>query len=143
MKLLHDLIRRFEGLRLKAYLCPAGVWTCGYGSTGPDIKPGVTWTQEVAEQRMQQDAQRFVSAAIKLCPVLPQRGEAATAAIADFAYNLGATRLAGSTLRRKVNAQDWAGAQVELRKWVFGGGVKLPGLVLRREAEARMLAGPP
>lgn len=139
MKLLHDLIRRFEGLRLKAYLCPAGVWTCGYGSTGPDIKPGVTWTQEQSEQRMQQDAQRFASAAIKLCPVLPQHGEAKTAAIADFAYNLGATRLAGSTLRRKVNTQDWAGAQVELRKWVFGGGVKLPGLVLRREAGARLL----
>jgi len=139
MNLLHALIRRFEGLRLKAYLCPAGVWTCGYGSTGPDVTPGVQWTAERAEQRMQEDAQRFVGAAIKLCPVLPRHGEAKTAAIADFAYNLGATRLAGSTLRRKVNAKDWRGAQTELRKWVYGGGVKLPGLVIRREVEARML----
>lgn len=139
MRLLYELIRRFEGLRLKAYLCPAGVWTLGYGSTGSDIKPGMTWTKERAEERMQQDAQRFAGAAIKLCPVLPQHGERKTAAIADFAYNLGATRLAGSTLRRKVNAQDWPAAQAELRKWVFAGGKKLPGLVLRREAEARLL----
>lgn len=141
MNLLYDLIRRFEGLRLRAYLCPAGVWTCGYGSTGPDVKAGVTWTPEVAEQRMRQDAQTAAGAAIRLSPVLPQHGPGKTAAIGDFIYNLGATRYAGSTLRRKVNAQDWAGAQAELRKWVFGGGVKLPGLVLRREAEARLLAG--
>lgn len=139
MKLLHDLIRRFEGLRLKAYLCPAGVWTCGYGSTGPDVKPGTQWSLQRAEERMQQDAQAFAGAAIKLCPVLPRHGEAKTAAIADFAYNLGATRLAGSTLRRKVNAGDWPAAQRELRKWVYGGGVKLPGLVIRREVEARLL----
>lgn len=139
MKPLHDLIRRFEGLRLKAYLCPAGVWTVGYGSTGPGIGPGVEWTAEQAEKRMQEDAQRFASAAIALCPVLPHTDEAKTAAIADFAYNLGATRLAGSTLRKRVNAHDWKGAQAELRKWVFAGGRKLPGLVLRREAEARLL----
>lgn len=139
MNILYGLIRRFEGLRLKAYLCPAGVWTLGYGSTGSDIKPGMTWTKEQAEERMRQDAHVFAGAAIKLCPVLPLHGEAKTAAIADFAYNLGATRLAGSTLRRKVNAQDWPAAQRELRKWVFGGGKKLPGLVIRREAECRLL----
>ena len=139
MNLLYALIRRFEGLRLKSYFCPAGVVTIGYGSTGSDIKPGMTWTVEQAEERMKQDAQGFVGAAIKLCPVLPQHGEAKTAAIADFAYNLGATRLAGSTLRRKVNAKDWRGAQVELRKWVNAGGKKLPGLVIRREVEARLL----
>jgi lysozyme len=136
---LRDLIRRFEGLRLKAYLCPAGVWTVGYGSTGPGIGPGVTWTKEVAEQRMQEQAKTFAQGAISMCPVLPPQGEAKTAAIADFAYNLGLTRLKGSTLRRKVNAQDWEGAAEELRKWVYGGGVKLPGLVLRREVEARLL----
>lgn len=137
--LLYALIRRFEGLRLKAYLCPAGVWTVGYGSTGPDIGPGVTWTREQAEQRMQEQTQEFVSAAQKLCPRLYLAEPEKTAAIADFAYNLGATRLAGSTLRKKVNAGDWPAAQRELRKWVYGGGVKLPGLVLRREAEAKLL----
>jgi lysozyme len=61
------------------------------------------------------------------------------AILADFAYNLGATRLAGSTLRRKINAGDLQGARVELRKWVRAGGRILPGLVLRREAEAALL----
>lgn len=130
------LIRRFEGLRLKAYLCPAGVLTCGYGSTGPDIKPDTAWTREQAEARMLADAARFTAAADKLCPGLP---EPARAAAADFAYNLGATRLAGSTLRRKLNARDWQGARGELAKWVRGGGRVLPGLVVRRAAEAALL----
>ncbi len=139
MDLLLDLIRRFEGLRLRAYLCPAGVWTLGYGSTGPDIKPGVTWTKERAEARMREQAQGFDNAARKLCPILWLSDDAKAAAIADFAYNLGATRLAGSTLRKRINAGDWGGAAVELRKWVYGGGVKLPGLVARREVESRLI----
>lgn len=133
---LLTLIRRFEGLRLRAYFCPAGVLTCGYGSTGPDIKPDTTWTKEQAEARMARDATTFAAATRKLCP--GQSGDS-LAALADFAYNLGATRLAGSTLRRKVNAGDMQGARAELRKWVRGGGKVLPGLVLRREAEAALL----
>lgn len=133
---LLDLIRRFEGFRSRAYLCPAGVWTIGYGSTGPDIKPGMVWTREQAESRMILDAQRFVTAAKRLCPTAKGRQ---LAALADFAYNLGASRLAGSTLRKRFNAGDIAGAQKELRKWVRGGGKILPGLVLRREAEILLL----
>jgi lysozyme len=71
-----------------------------------------------------------------LCPGL--RGER-LAAIADFAYNLGLGRLKASTLRRRLNAGDYAGARQELRKWVRGGGRVLPGLVLRREAEAALV----
>lgn len=133
---LLDLIRRFEGYCRRAYLCPAGVWTIGYGSTGPDIKPGMIWSREQAEARMLGDARRFVVAAKRLCPTAEGR---TLAALADFAYNLGAGRLAGSTLRRKFNAGDIAGARRELRKWVRGGGRILPGLVIRREAEAALL----
>lgn len=133
---LLELIRRFEGLRLKAYLCPAGVLTCGYGSTGPDITPATVWTEYQAETRMRRDADRFATAAKNLCISLEGDG---LAAIADFAYNLGATRLAGSTLRRKINAGDMIGAQAELRKWVRGGGRVLPGLVLRRAAESSLM----
>jgi lysozyme len=132
---LPDLIRRFEGLRLRAYVCPAGVLTCGYGSTGPDIKPDTAWTKDQAEARMALDAARFTVATRKLCP--GQRGDN-LAALADFAYNLGATRLAGSTLRRKINAGDVAGAKAELLKWVRGGGRVLPGLVIRRQVEAAL-----
>lgn len=137
METLRGLIRRFEGLRLRAYVCPAGVLTCGYGSTGPDIKPDTTWTTDQAELRMSADAARFAAAARKLCPA--QQGDN-LAALADFAYNLGATRLAGSTLRRKINAGDIVGARAELRKWVRGGGRVLPGLVIRREVEAGLLS---
>ena len=136
VEVLYALIRRFEGLRLRAYRCPAGVWTAGYGTTGPDIKPDTTWTKEQAEARMRADAARFVIATRKLCP--GQQGDN-LAALADFAYNLGATRLAGSTLRRKINAGNIPAARIEIRKWVYGGGRKLRGLVLRREAEAQLL----
>lgn len=140
MEVLLSIIRRFEGLRLKAYQCPAGVWTIGYGATGPDIKQDVVWTREQAEDRLMVDALRFLSAAKKLCP---GQSDNTTYALADFAYNLGATRLAGSTLRRKINAGDIAGAKAEIKKWCRAGGRVLPGLVLRRLAESDLLTSNP
>lgn len=118
------------------YLCPAGVWTCGWGSTGPDVIPGRAWTQEYADRRLDMDAARFVRVALVLCPRLS--GDA-LCAIADFAYNLGLGRLKTSTLRRRLNAGDFVGARRELAKWTHGGGRVLPGLVLRRAAEASLL----
>lgn len=138
MDALYDLIRRFEGLRLHAYRCPAGVWTCGYGSTGPDVRPDTVWTPEQAEARMRDDAHDAAAAALILCPELTG---APLAAIADFTYNLGAGRLRASTLRRRINAGDLPAAEIELMKWVRGGGRILPGLVARRAAEAALLAG--
>ncbi len=137
MRALLALIRRFEGLRLKAYICPAGVPTIGYGSTGPDVKLGMLWTRDQAEAKMIQDAAKYIAATRRLCPRLEGDN---LCAIADFAYNLGATRLAGSTLRKRLNAGDIDGARRELRRWVRGGGRVLPGLVLRREAEAALLS---
>lgn len=135
-EVFRKLVKWFEGCRLVAYLCPAGVWTAGWGSTGKDIKQGVRWTQEQADERMEADLSTYLTASKNLCPQID--GEA-HGAVADFAYNLGATRLAGSTLRRKINQGDMDGAREEIRKWVYAGGRKLPGLVLRREAEARYL----
>lgn len=136
LETLYRLIRQFEGCRLTPYLCPAGVWTCGWGSTGPDVFPGRPWTQAYADQRLESDALKFARATLALCPELS--GDA-LAAIADFAYNLGVGRLRASTLRRRVNAGDWEGAAAELQKWVRGGGRVLPGLVRRRLAEAALL----
>lgn len=133
---LHVLIKRFEGCRLTPYYCPAGVLTCGWGSTGPDVIPGVKWTQAQADARMQADALRFAQATQTLCPGL---SGSALCAVADFAYNLGVNNLKNSTLRRKINQCDWEGAAVQLRRWVNGGGRRLPGLVLRREAEISLL----
>ena len=133
---LYSLIRRFEGCKLMPYICPAGVWTCGWGSTGFDVFPGRPWTQEYADQRLEQDAIRFARGTLAACPEL--EGEA-LCAIADFAYNLGLGRLNSSTLRRRLNEGKFDQAKNELRKWVNGGGRRLPGLVLRRECEAQLL----
>lgn len=142
--MIHDallgMIRRFEGLRLKPYLCPAGVATIGYGHTGPDVRmdmPAIS--QQVAEDMLAQDAELFLRASGKLSPVLWMAGEARHSAIADFCFNLGSGRYKASTLKRRVDAEDWHGAAEELSKWVWGGGRKLPGLVARRAAEAELL----
>lgn len=133
---LYVLIRRFEGCRLMPYYCPAGVLTCGWGSTGPDVFPGKAWTQEYADRRMLLDAQKFARGTLALCPGLIG---GRLCALADFAYNLGLGRLKSSTLLRKAKAGDWNGVPAEFRKWVNGGGRKLPGLVARREAEIALL----
>lgn len=132
MKNLIALIKQFEGLRLKAYLCPAKVWTIGYGATGKGIGPGLVWTREQAEARLESDAHYFMSEAKRLCPKLS--GEKLEA-IADFAYNLGSSKLASSTLRKRINSGELLSASEELGKWVFSGGVKLNGLIRRRAAE--------
>lgn len=134
---LYALIKRFEGCKLMPYLCPAGVWTCGWGSTGRDVMPGQPWTQDYADRRMEADALKFAKGTLMLCPGLP---ESALSAIADFSYNLGLGRLRASTLRRRLNDGDMQAAARELMKWTRGGGRVLPGLVARRAAEAALLA---
>lgn len=133
---LYRLVRRFEGCRLTPYICPAGVWTCGWGSTGPDVFPGKAWTQEYADRRLELDALKFARGVTAACPGLPVP---VLCAAADFAYNLGLGAFRGSTLRRRLAAQDWPAARQELARWVRGGGRVLPGLVLRRAAEAALL----
>ena len=133
------LIRKFEGLRLKPYLCPAGVPTIGYGHTGKDVTLSMAPISEpVAEATMHQDAEVFMRAAGNLSPVL-WFDEDKHAAIADFCFNLGSSRYKASTLKRRIDVGDWEGARDELAKWVWGGGRKLPGLVARRAAEAGLL----
>jgi lysozyme len=132
-EVLTKLVDIFEGKHLKAYLCPAGVWTIGRGAIGKDITRGTVWTDAQVEARFHNDATTYLIASKTLCP--KTAGER-HGAIADFAYNLGATRLAGSTLRKRINEGRYSEAVRELRKWVYGGGRKLRGLILRREAEA-------
>ena len=137
------LIRKFEGLRLKPYICPAGVDTIGYGSTTYPNGHKVQITdrpvsEAVAEAMMQTDAEGFTRAAGNLSPGL-WFDEDKHAAIADFCYNLGTTRYKASTLKRRIDSGNWQGAAEELQKWVWGGGKKLPGLIARRAAEERLL----
>lgn len=127
---------QFEGCHLMPYRCPAGIWTCGWGSTGWGVIPGQAWTQAYADQRRDMDIQKARTAALRACPGLTSgRLEAVT----DFVYNVGAGSLMASTLRRVVNARDWANVPAQLRRWVFGGGKRLRGLERRREAEILLL----
>ena len=142
MQLLEPLLLKFEGLRTKAYYCPAGKLTIGVGHTGPEVLLHSEWSREKCLAVMRMDAEQFLLGTIALCPTLTH-SPAQLAAIADFSFNLGLGRLKASTLRRKLNAGDIQGAVRELRKWVNGGGKKLPGLVLRREVDIALLLNQP
>jgi lysozyme len=133
---LYALVRRFEGLYLKPYLCPAGVPTIGYGTTGQPLAPDTVWTVEQAETAMQREANACYTAAKKLAK---DATYSQWVALADFAYNLGVTRLAGSTLLKKINLGDRQAAKLEIEKWVWAGGRVLPGLIKRRQAESELL----
>ena len=94
---------------------------------------------EEGEAYLAADMEDALKAALRYCPVLATEPEGRLAAIVDFTFNLGAGRLQASTLRRRVNQRDWPGAAQELRRWVYGGGRVLPGLVLRRDAETSLI----
>lgn len=129
------LIRTSECLRTKAYLCPAGKLTIGYGHTGPDVKDGEVIDEGEAEALLKSDVTKAAQAVAQLAPICTQ-GQ--FDALTDFVFNLGAQHLASSTLLHRHNAGDYAGASAEFGKWVYGGGKVLPGLVKRRACEAHM-----
>lgn len=130
-----QLIKEFEGLRLDAYLCPAGVWTVGYGSTGDHVYPGQRITEPEAEELLRKDLWRFEDCVSSQVKVGLTDNE--YAALVSFAFNCGCGAFQGSTLLRRLNAGDPKQRvfSEELPKWVRGGGKVLPGLVRRREAE--------
>lgn len=119
------------------YLCPAGFWTIGYGVLCQQDHPPITL--EEGEAKLAELLPVYVGHALRLSPRLASWPDGRLVAIADFVFNLGPTRYAASTLRRVVNSGDWGRAREEIVKWVWGGGRRLPGLVLRREAEAALL----
>lgn len=142
-----DLAKRFEGFhrvpkhdlgRAHPYICPAGYWTIGYGHLCDPKHPPIT--EDEAEVYLAHDLQTALAATLRYCPVLVTEPEERLAAIVDFTFNLGAGRLQTSTLRRRINQREWNAAGNELGRWVFGGGRVLPGLVMRRVAEAHLLA---
>lgn len=131
------LVTHFEGRRYVPYLDPVGILTVCEGHTGPDIIPGKRYTDAECDVLRDADlriAQRAVDRLVKV-PV----NEWQKAALIDFTFNLGEGNLAKSTLLRKLNARDYAGACREYDKWnkarVRGVLTVLKGLVLRRDAE--------
>lgn len=132
-----DLIKSFEGLRLKAYPDPAtgGMpWTIGYGHT-IGVKPGDIITEAQADTFLDSDLARFERAVNNLCPTTTQNQ---FDALVSFAFNLGAANLEESTLRKKHNAGDFSGAKAEFAKWNRAAGKEMAGLTRRRAAEAQL-----
>ena len=136
-----DLIKEFEGCKLKAYQCSAKKWTIGYGNTffedGTPVVAGNAITQQKAEQLYEIIADEFASKVAKLVPshINPNQ----FGALVSFAYNCGVVNLQKSTLLKKVNANhNDPSIRAEFAKWNKAGGKVLAGLTRRREAEANL-----
>lgn len=131
------LIKQFEGCKLTAYQDSVGVWTIGYGWTQPvdgkPIRAGMTINQETAEHLLKTGLVSYENDVSRLVKVDLTQGQ--FDALVSFTYNLGARSLSTSTLLRKLNAGDYAGAADEFLRWNKAGGKVLNGLTRRREAE--------
>ena len=131
---MRRMIAAWEGLRLTAYRDVVGVWTIGYGHTGPDVTPGLVITQEQAEMLLASDLQRFERGVSGVCG--PNTIQSRFDALVSFSYNLGLGALQGSTLLRYHLAEQYPQAAGEFLKWDHAGGQVLEGLLERRQDEA-------
>lgn len=153
-----DLMHRYEGYRTRPYLCPAHIWTIGYGHvlyqeqirlpmarvgdyTGMirrefplKAEDNRIWTKDEIEQLFSQDVSSFERGALRLSPNLVDR-QGAFDAVVSFAFNAGLGNYQRSTIRMKNNRGDFQGAADAFMMWTKGGGKELPGLVKRRKDE--------
>ena len=153
-----DLMHRYEGYRTRPYLCPAHIWTIGYGHvlyqeqirlpvmrvgdyTGMirkefPLRPedNRVWSRDEIEELFSQDVASFERGALRLSPNLVNR-QGAFDAVVSFAFNAGLGNYQRSTIRMKNNRGDFEGAADAFMMWTKGGGRELPGLVKRRRDE--------
>lgn len=130
-----DIIKKFEGLKLEAYLCPAGIPTIGWGHTR-GVKLGQKISAAQAGVFLDHDYQEAEDAVKRLVKV-PLNGNQ-LGALTSFVFNLGEGRLMGSTLLRLLNQGEYRLAALEFDKWVYSDGKKLNGLITRRKAEREL-----
>jgi lysozyme len=134
-----ELIKRFEGCRLKAYQCSAGKWTIGWGSTS-NAREGMEISQERADTFFELDLMDFEWGVDRL--LIVDLNENQYSALVSFAYNVGLSAFAGSTLLRMLNHGLFDEAAEQFLKWTRAGGKILPGLVARRAAERELFLTP-
>lgn len=135
-----EIIKGFEGLGLSAYPDPGTggePWTIGYGHTSaagpPQVYPGLTITRAEAEEILKRDLSKYENAVANAVTRPPTSDQ--FSALVSFTFNVGAGNLRSSTLLKKHNAGDFAGAAEEFGRWVYAGGNVMQGLVRRRRAE--------
>lgn len=131
-----QIIKKAEGCKLKAYLCPAGVWTVGYGHTGSDVYEGLEIDQATADRLLERDLNKFQDYVAKYVKVEISQNQ--HDALVSFIYNIGPTAFRDSTLLKLLNQEKYDEAALELFRWVHAGGKKLKGLVNRRRAEYKL-----
>jgi lysozyme len=134
-----DLIKKYEGCKLKAYLCPANKWTIGWGHTG-GVKQGQVITQAQADALFDKDIQRFVDGVNELVKVEVNQNQ--FDALVSFAYNCGVDALRKSTLLKYVNGKEFSKASAEFDRWNKGNGKELAGLIKRRNGEQALFDKP-
>ena len=131
------VIKKFEGLRLKAYKCPAGVYTIGYGHT-ENVCADSEISELMADQILRKDLKNFEQAINNLdLPLLQCEFDA----LASFVFNIGIGNFNKSTLKKLLSQKKFFYAAKEFDKWVFAGGKKLPGLQNRRNKERKIFEG--
>lgn len=157
-----NLMHKYEGFRSRPYLCPAHIWTIGYGHVlyqdqirfpvirveGKQtpmirkeypLKPedNRVWTKTEIDELFRADVASFERGVLRLVPGVVGR-QGSFDALVSFAFNAGLGNLQRSTIRMKANRGDWEGAAEAFMQWTKGGGRVLPGLVKRREAEVAL-----
>jgi lysozyme len=135
------IIRKYEGLKLRAYVCPAGLNTIGYGATfyenGTKVQPGDVITMDRADRLLHFQVKLFADEVRRV--VKSNIDENQLGALVSFCFNVGGAAFSRSTLARKANANpNDPTIRAEFMRWTRGGGKVLPGLVKRREEEANL-----
>ena len=133
-----DLIKHFEGCELKAYKCPAGVWTIGYGHT-KGVQPGDEWSEDHADHMLQVELEEYEGYVDKY--VTAPLGQNQFDALVSWTYNLGGGNLSASTMLKVLNAGEYDEVPNQMLRWNKAGGKVLEGLTRRRQAEADMFCG--
>lgn len=132
-----ELIKGFEGYRAEAYLCPAGVWTIGYGTTA-GVKRGQTTTKALAVKMLEADLVKFEKTVNNLVKVKLTQDQ--FDALVAFVYNVGPGNFKGSTLLSLLNQGDYRSVPAQMLRWNRGNGQVLAGLTRRRKAEGDLFA---
>jgi lysozyme len=133
-----QMTEEFEGCSLTSYQDSGGVWTIGWGHT-TGVAPGMTITQNQADDFLMEDIQTAVNAVNNLVEVPLSQNQ--FDALVDFCFNVGIANFANSTLRKLLNKSDYAGAAAQFDNWDYAGGVQSPGLLRRRQAETAEFEG--
>jgi len=133
-----SLIKKFEGCKLEAYKCAAGVWTIGYGST-KGVKEGDTITQEEADELLLHEMEEYEGYINDMVTVDLKQNQ--FDALVSWVFNLGSSNLSSSTLLNRLNNKMWDDVPNQIKRWNKAGGQVLQGLVRRREAEALLFEG--